>query len=39
VTLPATGSDVSTSVVQALFVSAAGALVISVSRRRRKTQG
>ena len=39
VTLPATGSDVSTSVVQALFVSVAGALVISVSRRRRKAHG
>jgi LPXTG-motif cell wall-anchored protein len=39
VKLPATGPDVSMTVVQALFVSVAGALVISLRRRRRTTQG
>jgi hypothetical protein len=39
VTLPATGSDDSSTLVQGLFVFVAGALVISMSRRRRTMQG
>jgi LPXTG-motif cell wall-anchored protein len=37
--LPATGDEGSTTMVPAMFIAVAGALVIAMSRRRRTTQG
>ena len=39
VELPATGDEGSTTMVPAMFIAVAGALVIALSRRRRTTQG
>ena len=39
VELPATGDEGSTTMVPAMFIAVAGALVIAMSRRRRTTQG